>query len=66
MEMVRSLDIEDHTKVVFHTRILKEAGIIKQKKDKSYFLTENGEKLSNVIDQSIISFSANSNENINL
>ena len=65
MEMVRSLDIEDHTKVVFHTRILKEAGIIQQEKDKSYFLTEDGEKLSHVIHQSIISFSANSNKIIN-
>ena len=62
MEMVRSLDIEDHTKLLFHARILKEAGIIQQKKDKSYFLTEEGEKWSHVIHQSIISFCANSNK----
>ena len=65
MEMVRSLDIEDHTKLLFHARILKEAGIIRQKKDKSYFLTEDGEKWSHVIHQSIISFSANSDKIIN-
>lgn len=49
MEMVRSLQIEDHTKVVFHARILKEAGVVKQGKDKSYFLTEIGEKITNCI-----------------
>ena len=45
MEMVRSLRIEDHTKVVFHARMLKESGIIKQGKDKSYFLTKDGEQI---------------------
>ena len=44
MEITRELDIEDHTKVVFHLRMLKEAGIIEQGKDKSYFLTKEGER----------------------
>ncbi|UCH80998.1 MAG: sigma-54-dependent Fis family transcriptional regulator [Nitrospiraceae bacterium] len=47
MEMVRFLRIEDHTKVVFHARILKQAGVVKQDKDKSYFLTARGEKITN-------------------
>ncbi len=45
MEITRKLDIEDHTKVVFHLKLLKESGIIKQNKEKSYFLTKEGEKM---------------------
>jgi DNA-binding NtrC family response regulator len=44
MEITRELGIEDHTKVVFHLRILKEAGIIEQDSDKSYSLTTEGKK----------------------
>lgn len=42
MEITRELEIEDHTKVVFHLKILKEAGIIEQDKDKTYSLTKEG------------------------
>lgn len=42
MEIARQLDIEDHTKIVFHLRLLKEAGIVEQDKDKLYFLTKEG------------------------
>jgi DNA-binding response OmpR family regulator len=45
MEMVRSLGIEDHTKVIFHTKTLKESGLISQKQDKSYYLTKDGEQV---------------------
>lgn len=45
MELVRELGIEDHTKVVFHLKVLKESGIIEQDKDKSYSLTEEGERI---------------------
>ena len=45
MELVRELEIEDHTKVVFHLKVLKESGIIEQDKDKSYSLTEEGERI---------------------
>ncbi|OGW57743.1 MAG: hypothetical protein A2Z09_06985 [Nitrospirae bacterium RBG_16_43_8] len=45
MELVRELAIEDHTKVVFHLKVLKESGIIEQDKDKSYSLTEEGERI---------------------
>ncbi len=44
MELARELSIEDHTKVIFHLRILKEAGIISQNDDKAYILTAQGEK----------------------
>ncbi len=44
MEITRALDIEDHTKVVFHLKMLKESGIIEQDRKKVYFLTKEGEK----------------------
>ena len=44
MELVRELNIDDHTKVIFHMKILKEAGIIEQGKDKFYSLTGEGVK----------------------
>ena len=44
MEITRELGIEDHTKVVFHLKILKEAGIMEQDHDKSYSLTSEGTK----------------------
>ncbi len=44
MELARELDIDDHTKVIFHLKILRESGIIAQEKDKSYSLTKEGEK----------------------
>jgi DNA-binding response OmpR family regulator len=42
MELVRELGIEDHTKVIFHLKILKEAGIIEHGADKSYSLASEG------------------------
>ncbi|MBI1810743.1 MAG: response regulator [Nitrospirae bacterium] len=45
MEIVRELGIEDHTKVVFHLKMLKESDIIEQDTDKSYSLTEEGERI---------------------
>ncbi len=45
MEITRELDIEDHTKVVFHLRMLKEAGIISQGKGKVYLLSQEGLRL---------------------
>ncbi len=44
MEITRELVIEDHTKVVFHLKILKESGIIEQDLEKSYSLTREGNK----------------------
>ena len=45
MEITRELNIEDHTKVVFHLRMLKEAGIIAQGKGKTYLLSQEGRRL---------------------
>ena len=42
MELTRELEIADHTKVIFHLKTLKEANIIDQGSDKSYFLTPDG------------------------
>lgn len=44
MNMSRELEIDDHTKVVFHLKILKDSEIIKQDEKKGYFLTNSGEK----------------------
>ncbi len=44
MEITRELGIDDHTKVVFHLKLLKEAGIIEQDTDKSYSLAKEGTK----------------------
>ncbi|MEW6334809.1 MAG: response regulator [Thermodesulfobacteriota bacterium] len=44
MEITRELGIDDHTKVVFHLRLLKEAGIIEQDGDKLYSLAQEGTK----------------------
>lgn len=44
MEITRELKIEDHTKVVFHLRMLRDTGIIDQDEKKSYILTREGEK----------------------
>ncbi len=45
-EITRGLDIADHTKVIFHLKLLKEAGIIEQDNDdRSYALTPEGKKV---------------------
>lgn len=57
MEIARGLAIEDHTKVIFHLKILREAGIIEQDNEKSYILTRDGEKAENclkIIDRHLI------------
>jgi DNA-binding response OmpR family regulator len=42
MEITRELGIDDHTKVIFHLKLLKEAGIVQQDKEKSYSLAKEG------------------------
>lgn len=44
MELARELSVEDHTKVLFHLKILREARIIQQDSEKSYILTGEGKK----------------------
>jgi DNA-binding response OmpR family regulator len=55
MELVRKLEVRDHTKVNFHLKVLREAGMICQDDDKVYRLTDRGEKtvasLSSMIKQ---------------
>ena len=44
-EITKELNMPyEHTKVVFHLKALKEAGLINQDKEKSYALTKEGEK----------------------
>jgi DNA-binding NtrC family response regulator len=47
MAITKDLGIEDHTKVVFHLRTLKETGIIEKNKKKAYSLTREGKKILN-------------------
>lgn len=44
MEITRELGIEDHTKVVFHLKMLAEAGLLEQSSEKIYLLTKEGER----------------------
>lgn len=49
MELSRELGIEDHTKVIFHLKILREAGLVEQDADRSYVLTRDGERTMAVL-----------------
>ncbi|MDF1613775.1 response regulator [Desulfurivibrio dismutans] len=49
MELVRALAIEDHTKVNFHLKVLREAGFIEQDQKKCYILTSAGEKAASCL-----------------
>ena len=44
MDLVRLLEVEDHTKVNFHLKVLREAGFIEQGQDKSYTLSDAGHR----------------------
>ncbi|MCF6177817.1 MAG: helix-turn-helix domain-containing protein, partial [Geopsychrobacter sp.] len=46
MEITRKLEIEDHTKMNFHLKVLKDAGLIKQNPHKLYQLTREGERVT--------------------
>jgi len=57
MEIARQLSIEDHTKVIFHLKMLREAGIIGQDAEKSYVLTMVGERAESclkIIDRHLV------------
>lgn len=45
MDICRSLEIEDHTKVNFHLKVLKEAALLSQNERKFYMLTKEGSKV---------------------
>ena len=46
MDVTRELDIDDHTKVNFHLKVLKENGLISQDEQKYYSLTAEGERVT--------------------
>jgi DNA-binding NtrC family response regulator len=48
-EISQALEIDDHTKTMFHLRTLKEAGLIHQPDDKSYALTASGPNSYNLL-----------------
>ena len=45
MDIPRKLEIEDHTKVNFHLKVLKESNLIKQDERKFYILSRAGKKV---------------------
>lgn len=49
MEITRQLEIEDHTKVVFHLKLLREVGLIQQDDERSYMLTKEGKKITDCL-----------------
>ncbi len=50
MEMARNLGEEDHTKVNFHIKVLKESGLIEQAEDRSYRLSDHGARVVECLD----------------
>ncbi|MBF0369923.1 MAG: response regulator [Magnetococcales bacterium] len=44
-EMTRAFNLRDHTKLMFHLKFLKDAGIVQQSSNKAYFLTDAGTEL---------------------
>jgi DNA-binding transcriptional ArsR family regulator len=46
MDLTRELGIEDHTKVNFHLKVLKENGLVAQDEQKFYCLSVEGEKVT--------------------
>jgi DNA-binding response OmpR family regulator len=49
MDLVRTLGVEDHTKVNFHLKVLREAGFIRQEPDKTYALTATGSRAASCL-----------------
>ncbi|MEE4240757.1 MAG: response regulator [Desulfopila sp.] len=49
MDMVRYLEISDHTKVNFHLKNLKAGNLITQEEEKCYSLTSDGEKMVDML-----------------
>jgi CheY-like chemotaxis protein/DNA-binding HxlR family transcriptional regulator len=45
MEITREVEIDDHTKVLFHLKSLKESKLVSQNSEKSYHLTNEGRKI---------------------
>lgn len=50
MDITRDLKIEDHTKVNFHLKGLKEGGLVQRDEQKYYELSAEGKKITNCLD----------------
>jgi len=46
MEIARMLEIEDHTKVNFHLKVLKESDVIMQDESRAYILSDFGQRVA--------------------
>ena len=46
MEIARNLKIEDHTKVNFHLKVLKESDVITQNENRAYMLSDFGQSVA--------------------
>lgn len=49
MEIARSLEIKDHTKVNFHLKMLKESNVITQDENRAYILSDFGQRLADCL-----------------
>ncbi len=49
VDITKGVGITDHTKVIFHLKMLKESGIISQYRKKLFYLTDEGEKAVDVL-----------------
>ena len=49
MDLARSAGIDDHTKMNFHLKVLKEAGLVRQDAHKLYILTAEGKRVSDCL-----------------
>jgi len=50
MDIARKLEIEDHTRMNFHLKVLKEADFVEQYDEKYYRLTNHGRKVTECLD----------------
>lgn len=49
MEIARSLEIKDHTKVNFHLKMLKKSDVITQDENRAYILSDFGQRLADCL-----------------
>lgn len=49
MEIARSLEIKDHTKVNFHLKMLKQSNVITQDENRAYILSDFGQRLADCL-----------------
>ncbi len=50
MEIARNLGVEDHTKVNFHIKVLRESGLVEQDENRAYQLSNNGARVAECLD----------------